>query len=207
MGIWRMGASDLAGFLNIFMPLLMVAVAVVLYFWRGWTERTALQSAMKNLSGNEYSVLEHPGIRTPEGIVTVDYAVVSVYGIFLVVTSDFKGRVTGSEDASEWTLSNRRGAQAVENPLMRVDAFARALHRALPNYRFARPVAIVAYPARDILNVRSTQHVTYLSKVMDIIGSYNVQTISFSQASGMAAALRYADVNNGADDAVLSDMM
>ena len=84
---------------------------------------------------------------------------------------------------------------------------SRALHRALPNYRFARPVAIVAYPARDILNVRSTQHVTYLSKVMDIIGSYNVQTISFSQASGMAAALRYADVNNGADDAVLSDMM
>lgn len=202
-----MGASDLAGFLNIFMPMLMVAVAVVLYFWRGWTERTALQSAMKNLSGNEYAVLEHPGIRTSQGIVSVDYAVVSVYGVFIVVTSDFKGRVTGSEDASEWTLSSRMGAQTVENPLVRADAFAKAMRQALPNYRFARPVTVIAYPARDILNVRSTQHVTYLSKVMDIIKSYNVQTISFSQASGMASALRYADVNNGADEEVLSDMM
>lgn len=202
-----MGASDLAGFLNIFMPLLMVAVAVVLYFWRGWTERTALQSAMKNLSGNEYSVLERPGIRTPQGIVSVDYAVVSVYGVFLVVTSDFKGRVTGSEDAAEWTLSNRMGTRTVENPLVRADAFAEAMRRALPNYRFARPVTVVAYPARDILNVKSTQHVTYFSKVMDIIKSYSVQTISFSQASGMASALHYADVNNGADEQVLSDMM
>lgn len=202
-----MGASDLAGFINIFIPLLMVAVGVVLYFWRGWTERTALRSSLNSLSGNESTVIAHPGLRTPSGAVTVDYAIVSVYGVFLVVVSDFKGRVTGEEDEPRWQLRTRLHTVEAENPLQRTQAFADALRQALPAYRYADPVAIVAYPVRDVLDVRATQHVTYISKVMDIIASYDVPVLSFSQATGMGYALRHADVNNGEAAAVLSDMM
>lgn len=184
----------LAGFVNIFVPVAVIAAAVVAYIWRGWAEGTALESEMRRLSGNEYSVITHPVLRDGGAEVSVDYAVISIYGVFLVVTSDFKGRVTGSEDADTWTHGGRRGTETVENPLRRTAAFADVLQRqVLPAYHYPEPVAIVAYPARDVLAVQSTQHVTYLARTIDIIRSYDEVILSFSQAAGMTSALRVAD--------------
>jgi hypothetical protein len=202
-----MGPSDFAGMLNVLIPLLIVAAIAILYLRRGWTERTGLRSEMKNLSGNAYSVLDHPGLRTDEGIVTVDYCIVSVYGIFLLVIDNFKGRVSGGEENDNWTLSSHGRTETVGNPLKRTEAFSHALAKVLSDYRYPDPIAIVAYPTGTVLDVKSTQHVTYLSKVLGIVKSYRTARLTFSQASGITVALQYADVNNKADDEVLSDMM
>lgn len=197
----------IAGFVNIFVPAVIIAAILVVYFMRGRAENSALESALRTLSGNEYAVIENPALHTDAGVVSVDYAIVSIYGVFLVVTSGFKGRVTGEETGAEWTLSGRKGTETIDNPLHRTAAFADALQQALPSYRYPLPVAIVAFPARDVLAVHSTQHVTYIAHVIDIIRSYDRVVLPFSQTAGMTAALRAADRNNGPDDQVLSDMM
>lgn len=190
-----------AGFVNIFVPVAIIAAVVIVYLWRGWAENTALESALRRLSGNEYSVIPHPVLPDGDGTVSVDYAVISIYGVFLVVTSDFKGRVSGDEGQARWTFANRSRTEEGESPLCRTDAFAAALQQALPSYRYPQPVAIAAFPARDVLAVHATQHVTYIARVLDIIRSYDRVVLPFSQAAGMTAALRVADCGSGSDDA------
>lgn len=201
---------DLSGFAavgNVLVPLLIVAALGAVYARRGWMEQTGLGAELQRLSGNAYFVIEHPGLSSAEGIVTVDYCIVSVYGIFLVVIDHRRGRISGREADPTWTLAVRGEDTAVENPLARTASFATALGQVLPGYCYPDPVAIAAYPTGAVLDVKSTQHVTYIPKVLDLIKSYSTLHLTFSQASGIAAALQFSDVNNKADDEVLSDMM
>lgn len=186
---------------------LIIVVGLVLYRHRGWAEKSALSSAMGTLSNNEYAVIDNLGLPSDKGVTTIERTIVSVFGIFVVETLDFKGRINGEEDEPIWTNIDFGNETTFDNPVMRNEAALGVLSQTLAEYPEVPFISLVAFPSRDTLNVKSTVHVTDISKVMDIIRSYDKQILTISDARGMAFALRAIDVNNAADDVVLSDMI
>lgn len=200
--------AGLANYLFIaIMLVVIIVVAVVLYRSRGWAEQKALSSALGTLTNNEYGVIENLGLRTDEGVIVVERVIVSIYGVFVIIASDRKGRINGDEDEPVWSNVDFGTTTTFENPIMVNQRAIDALQSTLTAYPETPFISIVGFPMRDVLNVKATVQVTDISKVMDIIRSYNTQMLTVSDATGIAAALRAADANNADDSVVLSDMI
>lgn len=192
----------------IWVALAIVAiVGVILYQYRGWAEQKALASAMGTLSQNEYSVVESLGVRCDTGVVTIERVIPSIYGVFVVSTFPYRGRIDGEEDQAIWKHSDKRSSAAFDNPVAANAKAIRVMRKALADYPDVPFVSIVGFPSRDILNVKATAQVTYMDKIMDVIRSYQTQVLSIPDAKGIAHALNAVDVNNTSDEAVLSDMI
>ena len=58
---------------------------------------------LKSLPETEYRVLSNVMLETSHGTTQIDHVVVSVYGIFVIETKNYKGWIVGSEYSETWT--------------------------------------------------------------------------------------------------------
>ena len=66
------------------------------------------------------------------GLVRIDHAVMTGRGIVCVMHRSFRGRITGSENESQWTVANGSSSQRFVNPIAHNENRVIALKKALP---------------------------------------------------------------------------
>ena len=70
---------------------------------KGWFGEEVIALYLRKLPPDEYTVLNDIILSTENGTTQIDHIVVSVYGVFVIETKNYKGWIFGGEKSAQWT--------------------------------------------------------------------------------------------------------
>jgi len=69
---------------------------------------------LKRLPGKDFKVFNDVLLSTRYGSTQIDHIVISIYGIFVIETKNYRGWIHGNEKSEYWTQSAHTGV--IEHP-------------------------------------------------------------------------------------------
>lgn len=86
--------------------------------FKGWIGEKAVQFGMwMKLDGNIYKKFHNIIIKTADGTTQIDHVLLSVYGIFVIETKNYKGWIYGGATQKQWTQVLFGKKSQFQNPL------------------------------------------------------------------------------------------
>lgn len=123
------------------------------------------------LPEQHYRVLNDVMLQTSYGTTQIDHIVVSVYGIFVIETKNYKGLITGTEYADQWTKNMYGKKYSFYNPLKQNYGHVKALMGVL-GMSENRFIPIVAFSSNCTMHVQTTKPIVYIKQIRSVIQSY-----------------------------------
>lgn len=146
--------------------------------------------------GKDYVVLNDILLKLGSSTCQIDHVVISVYGIFVVETKNFKGKVTGSDQWRQWRWDGGSGSKAVYSPVEQnarhTEVLAKSLH---VSKDLLIPVVVFAGSAH--IRVDTRHAVLFLSQLVPFIRLFRHQQLSPGQRDDLADMLRKRNVTDG----------
>ena len=166
------------------MELIIVLVVIVLIVKfkspniKGNIGERKVSKALNTLDNNEYKVINNVMIRTDRGTTQIDHVVISVYGIFVIETKNYKGLIFGNEYDDNWKQVIYKRSERFRNPIKQNYGHVAALKTRLNLEKDLLIVSIIAFTNRASLKVNTKTPVMYDNNVVSYIRSYNNKLIS-----------------------------
>ena len=126
---------------------------------------------LSGLPDKQYKVLNDIMLETEQGTTQIDHIVISVYGIFVIETKNYKGWITGSEYGDYWTKNMYGKKYKFRNPLKQNYAHVKALEEKL-GLKEEKFIPIVAFSGNSNIKVKSKAKVVYIGQLKRVIKSY-----------------------------------
>ena len=157
--------------LFIIVCILVIVFAILKPQIKGAIGESVVASILSGLPKEEYRVLNNVMLRTGYGTTQIDHIVVSIYGIFVIETKNYKGWITGSEYGDYWTKNMYGKKYTFRNPLKQNYAHVKALEAStgLTEDKF---IPIVAFSGNSDLKVNTRKPVVYIGNIKQVIQSY-----------------------------------
>ena len=84
--------------------LLVPAIIIHIPQIKGYIGEKQVRNQLSSLPSEEYKSIYNVMLRTEKGDTTqIDHIIVSIYGIFVIETKNYRGIITGTENAAKWT--------------------------------------------------------------------------------------------------------
>jgi len=173
----------LAGFFKIFKPVI-----------KGWLGEKTIALYLKMLPQDDYVIINDVILPNESGTTQIDHIVVSVYGIFVIETKNYTGWIYGSEKSAQWTLNIYGKKSSFMNPIRQNFAHIKAIESSLSDYPGVPIIPIIAFSANCDLKVKTTTHVVYFHRVVQVIRKYKEKVIDPADVSKIVSLLRNADI-------------
>ncbi len=165
--------------------ILAVVLAVVLWIIKkilrnparkGNAGENRVSGILHSLPG-DYHVINNVIVPNQQGTSQIDHVVVSPYGVFVIETKNFSGRIYGTENGDQWKETFRTtGATSFRNPIKQNWGHIYALAGYLNlDKRAFKPVIVFSNAAE--LKVETTTPVLYMSQLRKHILSYTQEII------------------------------
>lgn len=113
-----------------------------LYWKKGAGGEAYVRSVLERL-GPEYTVFNDVTFRSGSATTQIDHLVVSRYGIFVIETKDYQGKVYGSEKSEQWTQYIGREEHKFYNPVRQNNGHVQSLRHRLGAFPYVPIVAFV----------------------------------------------------------------
>jgi ribosomal protein S27AE len=126
---------------------------------------------ISSLPEDEYKVLNDIMLKSSHGTTQIDHIVVSLYGIFIIETKNYKGFITGNEFSDEWTKNMYGKKYNFRNPLKQNYAHLKSLEEFL-NLQSDKFIPIVVFSDNTDINVNTNKTVIYMSQLKSTILNY-----------------------------------
>lgn len=138
---------------------------------KGYLGEKSVAVVLSFLPSDEYKVINNILIKSNDRTIQVDHLVVSIYGIFVIETKNYKGWITGSDNSEYWTKNMFGNKYKFYNPIKQNKAHILALSRqlALPLNKF---IPIVVFSNKADLKVNTVHNVIYTAQLNRIIKEY-----------------------------------
>ncbi len=144
----------LSSYLFILLAILVLAILIrLLTPSRGKQGENSVARILKKLPKQEYYVVNDVILPTPYGSSQIDHIVVSPYGIFVIETKNYSGRIYGSEHSEYWTKNVYGHKYDFYNPILQNTGHITALRKNLKDYRSLPLFSIVAFSRQASLDV------------------------------------------------------
>lgn len=173
--------------------LLIIAVLLALFKLlipsiKGRIGEAKVSTILSFLPENEYRVINNALLKTPKGSVQIDHIVVSVYGIFVIETKNFKGWITGYERSAKWTKNMYGQKYEFYNPIKQNHSHIIALKNIL-GFNESKFISIIAFSSNSDLMVETTTPVVYMININSEIKSYTEHKFKASELDGIVAKI------------------
>lgn len=175
--------------------ILGVTIRVLTPIVKGWFGEKIVATILSSLPENEYKVLNNVMLQTDYGTTQIDHVVVSVYGIFVIETKNYKGWITGNEFADNWTKNMYGKKYSFRNPLKQNYAHVNALETLL-NLEEEKFIPIVAFSWNTEIKVKTKNPVVYISQLRKVILSYKEEKLHNSELQDIANRILSANVDS-----------
>lgn len=111
-----------------------------------------VSSILAALSKNEYRVFNNITLPSKYGSTQIDHVVISIYGIFVIETKNYKGLIYGGENAEKWTKNMWGNKYEFRNPLKQNYGHVKTLQQLLnlPMNSFV-PIVVFSGSARILV--------------------------------------------------------
>ena len=187
-----------------FIILVIIAIAVIalLYYIasllpsqsesRGLRGERKVFSILKELP-DEYYIWNDIVLQRNGYSVQIDHVVISLYGIFVIETKNFKGWIYGNDDCDKWTKTYYGRKYHFNNPVKQNHSHVKALANlfCMSENQFI-PIVVFLHGAE--LNTKTHSTVIYACQLYDEICKYRNQVMSLSDVQRLATILNSATV-------------
>ena len=102
----------------IFAGIVFIIGLIVKSPWfKGFVGESLVNTTSSIGLGKQYHIIKNVTVPTEDGTTQIDHVIVSVYGIFVVETKNYKGWIFGKEKDKYWTQKIYRKTNKFQNPL------------------------------------------------------------------------------------------
>lgn len=156
-----------------FVILIVLLVVFKLYGpqIKGHIGEQQVSGLLSFLPAEKYRVVNNIMIKTENGTSQIDHVVVSIYGIFVIETKNYKGWIYGSEYGDNWVKNVYGKKYHFYNPLKQnyshIDALSKLLKMSKDEF-----VGIVAFGNGAELKTEKIDNVVYFGELETLIKSY-----------------------------------
>ena len=163
---------------------------------KGWFGEKTIALFLSRLPKEEYTILRDISLTTDTGTTQIDHIVVSLYGIFIIETKNYKGWIFGGEKSPLWTQNIYGKKKSFMNPLLQNYAHVKAVEARLGSYANVPILPIVAFSPNSDLKTKTTSHVVHFQKVNGVIREYHHKVIEPADIAAIVEIICNQDVTS-----------
>ena len=156
--------------------VLVLLVVGLIYFNRVKIPLVAVESGelqvrseLSKLNKNEYVVLNDMMVSNGRQTSQIDHVVVSLYGVFVLETKNYKGVVGGVESSELWTHTVRNREYKFYSPIRQNSGHVKAVKEILEKFRTVPVYSIIVFTSNTELNVDTTTLVVSISDLLSML--------------------------------------
>lgn len=132
---------------------------------KGYLGEAAVANRLAKLPQEQYRILNDIMLKTKHGTISqIDHIVVSIYGIFVIETKNYKGWITGSEFGEQWTKNMYGKKYSFCNPLKQNYGHMKVLEEKL-HLSEEKFIPIVVFGGNAALKVDTSKSVIYIRQL------------------------------------------
>ncbi len=150
---------------------------------------------LATLPKDEYQVINDIIIPSKYGTTQIDHVVVSIYGIFVIETKNYKGLIYGGEDAETWTKNMWGNKYSLRNPLKQNYGHVKSL-QAILNIPKEMFIPIVVFSNRAKLRVQTQETVINLWRLRSEIKKHKIPIIPSGQLIDYRSSIELAAIDD-----------
>lgn len=152
-------------------------------------------------------------LKTPDGTTQIDHIIISIYGIFVIETKDYKGWIFGDEHQKKWTQSligprkfsifGRRHSSIkykFQNPLHQNYKHMKAVQNFL-NVNMNKIFSIIVFTGDCEFKSKMPDNVIELHELPSYLNSYKEQIISIETVEKLSKKMTNYLLNSEIDEA------
>lgn len=161
---------------------------------KGKVGERAVSYWLGKLPVEDYKVINDVMLKFGGWTSQIDHVVISRYGIFVIETKNFEGRISGGRDSAYWTQNIYGYKYELRNPIHQNASHVSAIRKLLGDVNL-RIIPVVTFSGRAELYVKSDgANVIYYNELLPFIKSYKSRCFSDEQVSRMYHLLMAANV-------------
>lgn len=145
---------------------------------KGYLGEKGVATILSFLPSDKYKIINDILIKSNDRTIQIDHLVISIYGIFVIETKNYKGRITGSDNSEYWTKNVFGNKYKFYNPIKQNKAHILALNKQL-GIRLNDFIPIIAFSNGADLRVNTAYNVIYTTQLNRLIKEYT--DIKFSE--------------------------
>lgn len=161
---------------------------------KGWFGEKSVAVVLSRLPQEHYRVIHNVMLKTQRGTTQIDHVIVSTYGIFVLETKNYKGWITGSDQASQWTKNMYGKKYHFQNPLKQNYGHVQALKDLLGIDEILFIPIVVFSPEAD-LKIQSNQIVVYTHRLKRTIELFQEPRFEAGQLERLSRQIIEANVD------------
>jgi len=173
--------------------VLQAAIRILKPKINGIIGEKVVASKLSKLPEQQYKILNDIMLRTNYGTTQIDHIVISVYGIFVIETKNYKGWITGTEYGEYWTKNMYGKKYTFRNPIKQNYAHVKALENVmgLTEDKF---IPIVAFSGNGDIKVKTKKPVVYIRQLEKVIKEYKDVIFAESELDMLVLKIKNADI-------------
>ena len=146
------------------------------------------------LPKDKYIVINDILIEYEHGTIQIDHVVVSMYGIFVIETKNYKGWIFGCEKSNMWVKNVFGRKYYFYNPIKQNRSHILALmyKLTLSDKKFN---SVIVFSSRAALKVHTETPVIYFQELNQLIKKYTEQKFSFEQMNEIVKKINTLNIN------------
>lgn len=144
---------------------------------RGSDGEKIVHHQLLKLPKRKYKVLNNVLLPTNYGTTQIDHIVISRYGIFVIETKNYRGRIFGTENDEYWTQYLYEERHKFYNPIKQNKAHLYAIRSIIKDCEDVWPSSIITFSEECSLEVFTETPVVYFSDIKKFIRTYKKKQI------------------------------
>jgi hypothetical protein len=162
---------------------------------KGWVGETVVSTVLSKLPRTEYRIINNVMLKTNRGTTQIDHIVVSLYGIFVIETKNYKGWIIGNDNSEQWTKNMYGKKYPFRNPIKQNWGHVKALEDLLElSADYFIPIVVFANEAT--LKVKTDDIVINTSKLRKTVKSYHNKIIDCNELNAIVRKIDDSNVDS-----------
>ena len=164
--------------LFIFFVIVCITFRILQPKIKGYLGEKSVALILSFLPSDKYKIINDVLVKSNNRTIQIDHIVISIYGIFVIETKNYKGWITGSDNSEYWTKNVFGNKYKFYNPIRQNKAHISALGRQL-GLSVNKFIPIIVFSNRADLKVNTAHNVIYTTQINRVIKEYS--EIKFSK--------------------------
>ncbi len=177
--------TPLFSYLKLIIPIAILFAFLKSSWFKGKLGEFIVRKALeRHFSTNQYYLFNNLTFSINEETTQVDHIIVSIYGVFVIETKNFKGWIFGTEKQKMWTQKIYRHSYKFQNPIHQNYKHIKILSE-LSDLDEGYFHSIIIFSKEAQFKTQLPSYVTYLDDAIPYIESYSNQVLSNKQVADL----------------------
>ena len=178
--------------------LVLIAIGIIWLAFnkakiKGKVGEMEVSTILATLSSNNYFTINNITLPSKYGTTQIDHIVVSIYGIFVIETKNYKGLIYGGENAEKWTKNMWGTKYEFRNPIKQNYAHVKTLQQLL-NLPMTSFIPIVVFSNSADISVQTDKAVITLFHLRGAITKHKNIMFTHEQVQNLSNKIRQAAI-------------